>query len=268
MSEHPIDEKNVTIPFTARLMAHYRAQERKRDQPLIIDPFAERLAGDLSKYFKNHIRYSQIDYPLVRSYYIEHNLLIPWCKTHMKSQIVLLGSGLDTRAYRIKALEEHNHVLFEIDFESINSYKSEILQEEQPYCKVIRISSNLQDLQWVEKLHEHDFSDTLPTFWILEGIIYYMNKSSAMSILSKSSELSIQNSQIFVDMCIPVYAEIQVGPFSKHFKWGLEKEEVPRFFRRVNWNISCEWADNYDQGRDVGQKGLIFIQGKPVLTPD
>ena len=47
-----MDEKKDAIPFTARLMAHYRAQESKRKDALIIDPFAERLAGDLQFYIK------------------------------------------------------------------------------------------------------------------------------------------------------------------------------------------------------------------------
>ena len=49
-----LDDENTAIPFTARLMAYYRAQENKNDHPLIIDPYAERFAGDLTSYVDKH----------------------------------------------------------------------------------------------------------------------------------------------------------------------------------------------------------------------
>ncbi|MFB0561134.1 MAG: class I SAM-dependent methyltransferase [Candidatus Lokiarchaeia archaeon] len=256
-----LDDKNVAVPFTARLMAHYRAIESKSDHPLIVDPFAERLAGDLTSYFDNHRRYTEMDYPLVRSYYIEKNLLTPWCNTIAKSQIVLLGAGLDTRAYRFKPLQTNTHTIFEVDFPIMNRYKEEILQDEQPLCGLLRVSADLSDLDWVSHLIKSGFSSDTPTFWVLEGLAYYMEQEAVASLLAKAAEISSENSQIFVDICVPILAEVQVSPFTKYFKWGLDKEAAPSFFARAGWNVSCYWADDYDQGRDVGQKGLIFVHG-------
>ena len=56
------------IPFTARLMAYYRAQESKKDAPLFTDPFAESLAGDLTSYFKKDESFMINNYPLIRTY--------------------------------------------------------------------------------------------------------------------------------------------------------------------------------------------------------
>ncbi len=44
--EDKLVSEGSEVPFTARLLAHYRALESKGDSPLLIDPFAERLAGD------------------------------------------------------------------------------------------------------------------------------------------------------------------------------------------------------------------------------
>jgi methyltransferase (TIGR00027 family) len=119
--------ENTEITFTARLMAYYRAQECKHSHPLIVDPFAERLAGDLSAYLNKHKRYTEMDYALVRASYLENNLLTPWCKAQRNSQIVLLGAGLDTRAYRFEPLQTNTHTIFEIDFPSVICYKEELL---------------------------------------------------------------------------------------------------------------------------------------------
>ncbi|TFG11139.1 hypothetical protein EU537_13185, partial [Candidatus Thorarchaeota archaeon] len=70
------DIQRHPVPFTARLTAYHRAQETERSEPLLVDPFAERLAGDLTSYEQDH-RYTtrRGNYPIIRSYYIEEELL-------------------------------------------------------------------------------------------------------------------------------------------------------------------------------------------------
>ncbi len=268
-NKQSMDNKSASIPFTSRLMAYYRAQEYKRDNPLIIDPFAEKLAGDLSSYLKEHIRYSEMDYPIVRSYYIEENLLKPWCDAHSKSQIVLLGAGLDTRAYRFTPIQKNLHKLFEIDLPIVIHYKEKILQDKQPLCDLIRISADISEPKWSSILLNSGFSSNTPTFWVLEGLVYYMEQEKIVTLLSKTAEISAQNSQIFVDIMhqsrwIPnriIRNELLKDSFSKHFKWGLDVKNVPSFFAKVGWNVSCSFADDYDQGRNVGQRVMIFVHG-------
>jgi len=253
------------IPFTARLMAYYRAQESESKDGLIIDPYAKHLAGDLTEYFKDHGRYSKIDYGIVRSYYIEENLLKPWCFERNESQIVLLGAGLDTRAYRFTPLSKNLHTLFEIDLPELMEYKKEILKKEKPLCSLIRISENLSNINWIDKLVQYGYKKDIPTFWVLEGVMYYLEKHEASLILQKISKISSKKSQIFTDLCVPVYAEVKFGPFSKHFKWGIKKEATANYFKENGWKVSVDWADNHDLGRDVGQKGLFFICGEKLF---
>ncbi len=257
------DDENTDVPFTARLMAYYRTQELKNDSPLIIDPYAEQLAGDMISYSNKHkFVVARGDYPLVRSYYIERNLLTPWCNTNKKSQIVILGAGLDTRAYRFKPLQTNTHTIFEVDFDTVNQYKAEILHNDQPLCTLVRISTDISDLTWTSQLIESGFSSNTPTFWILEGLVYYLEQDLVVSLLKKIAEISTEESQIFTDICVPALAELVFGPFTRYFKWGLDKKAVPSFFTTAGWNVSCSFADDHDQGRDVGQRGLIFVHGE------
>jgi methyltransferase (TIGR00027 family) len=257
------------LPFTARLMAYYRALEYKREKPLILDPFAERLTGDLTSYLNEHIRFSEMDYPIVRSYYIEENLLTPWCKNNNRSQIILLGAGLDTRAYRFKPLQKNVHTIFEIDFPVVNRYKDEILKDQIPYCEIIRLYTDLSKVNWSFDLIKRGFSKDTPTFWVLEGLAYYMEKEAFASLLTEAKEISTENSQIFVDIMhasrwvpFPYTSDIEfTDPYSRHLKWGLNIQEVSAFFAKTGWTVTCAFADDFDQGRNVGQKGMIFIHG-------
>jgi len=268
------NELKLDLPFTARLMAYYRALESKRDKPLIIDPFAEHLAGDLSSYLNDHIRFSEMDYPIVRSFYIDENLLKPWCKTQKESQIVLLGGGLDTRVYRFKPLQKNIHIIFEIDFPNVIYYKEEILKDEKPFCGLVRLSADLSNHKWISFLLKCGFSKNIPTFWVLEGLAYYIERQDFTSLLLKIAEISAKTSQIFIDIMqlsrwysFPYTSNGVVGdPFSRHFKWGLDIKFVQSFLAKVGWNVSCSFADNHDQGRDVGQKAMIFIHGERAST--
>ncbi|MFX0123356.1 MAG: class I SAM-dependent methyltransferase [Candidatus Hodarchaeota archaeon] len=263
-----INDENVAVPFTSRLMAYYRSQEYKCDSPLIKDPFAERLAGDLDEFANKHKFIVQRgDYPLVRSYFIENNLLSTWCNKNEESQIVLLGVGLDTRAYRLDVLKTNKHTIFELDYSTIIKYKEMVLKDEEPLCDLVRVSEDLSNPDWDLSLIENGFSTNIPSFWILEGLVYYMEQESVVSLLQKAARISTETSQIFVDICVPVLAELVFGPFTPYFKWGLEKKAVPSFFASSGWKVSCSFADDHDKGRDVGQRGLIFVSGvrNPVL---
>lgn len=251
-----------SLPFTARLMAHYRALENKRDSPLFVDPFAEQLAGDLSSYFGKYVRHSyQSDYPIARTYYIDQELLVPWCKKEKKSQVVILGAGLDARAYRLKSLGTDDHSVYEVDFPVIIQYKEKTLKEETPVCPLIRIAGDLSNPEWAFRLIEGGFSSELPTFWILEGVLYYLEKGVAAAVLKSMADMSQYDSQLFADVCVPALSEARFGPFLMHFKWGIDISSIASFFSPLGWNVKVSWADDHDQGRDVGQRANMFVHG-------
>jgi len=253
-----IDADEHAVPFTARLIAYYRAQESKRENPLIVDPFAKRLAGDLQSYTMDHKRtVGSGDYAIVRAHYVDNRLDESWSEN---LQIVIIGAGLDTRAYRLKSLKERN-TLFEIDFPIINKYKEKILKDEIPFCNVIRISLDFSTKNWMEDLRKAGFDTNLDTFWILEGFAYYLEKETISSILTQIAGIKANENRLFVDLCVPALAELEYGPFARHFKWGLQIEDVHAFFAATGWDVACSYADDFDHGRDVGQRGLLFIDG-------
>lgn len=253
-----IDAYKHAIPFTARLIAYYRAQESKRENPLIMDPYAERLAGDLQTYTKEHKRtVGSGDYSIIRTHYVDNRLAESWSEF---MQIVILGAGLDTRAYRHSSLEGDNFC-FEIDFPIINEYKEEILKNEVPRCRVIRLSVDFTTTTWMDDLRKAGFNTDFDTYWILEGFAYYLDKETISSILTEIAGIESEENRIFVDLCVPGLADMEYGPFARHFKWGLLKEDIPAFFAASGWEVTCTYADDFDHGRDVGQRGLIFVDG-------
>jgi len=250
------------VPFTARLNAYYRAVESTCESPLFVDPFAEQLAGDLTDYFEKHPRFTDMGgSQIARSFYIEHDLLTPWCASHDTSQIVLLGAGLDTRAYRFAPLAQHSHTVIELDLPIIIKYKERILQHERPLCNLVRLSSDLSEPYWVKELQQREFFKDVPTIWILEGVVYYLEQKHVHSLLKTLAEICPEESQIFVDVCVPALADLRWGPFTDYFKWGIPRDDVSPFFMSSGWRVTSSFLDDHAHGKDVGQRGLILVHG-------
>ena len=265
--EPELDDENAAVSFTAQLNAYFRAEESKTTNPLLIDPLAERLAGDMSEYFKKHKRVAGMGgSSIVRSYYIETELLTPWCSAHKKSQIVFLGAGLDTRAYRFRPVQKGSHTIFELDLPLIIRYKEKVLHSEEPLCSLVRVPADLSDSTWTSKLMKSGFSPETPSFWVLGGLAYYIEWKKVVSLLQKLAEMSTANSQLFVDVCVPALADLRWGPYTYHFKWGISKDEVSSFFASTGWQVSSSFIDNHSHGRDVGQKGIIFVHGEKTTA--
>jgi methyltransferase (TIGR00027 family) len=215
-----------------------------------------------------------VDYPIVRSCYIEEELLSPWCSIHQKSQIVLLGAGFDTRAYRFKPFKTNSHIIFEIDFPIVIQNKEKILKNKNPLCDLRRLSADLTDSEWASPLFTKGFSSNIPTFWVLEGLVYYMEPNEVSHLLTKAADISEKDSQIFVDIINNSlgdslsYSQKTTSSdlSSKSQKWGLNHRDITSFFAPTGWNVSFSFVDDQDQNQDIEHRGMIFIHGVKETT--
>ncbi|RLN19679.1 hypothetical protein C2845_PM02G46380 [Panicum miliaceum] len=106
-------------------------------------------------------------------------------------QVVILGAGMDARAYRLNCLKEC--MVFELDFPELLEMKSDLLHEAMSSANhqkltlmaksLNRIPANIQDGDWVTKLQSCGYVPERNTIWVLEGIIYYLHHADAMQVL-------------------------------------------------------------------------------------
>nr|DAD40726.1 TPA_asm: hypothetical protein HUJ06_015049 [Nelumbo nucifera] len=94
-----------------------------------------------------------------------------------EAQVVLLGAGMDARAYRLTCLKESN--VFEVDFPKLLQVKASLLQaatgssNENQQSKMMaktltRVAADIRDDDWFEKLQRSGFMPEKNTIWILE----------------------------------------------------------------------------------------------------
>ena len=120
-------------------------------------------------------------------------------------QLLLLGSGYDTRFFRLSSIQDNSVKTFEIDLpETISEKKRCLLAKlgSLPHgLSLISLDLNLDNLN---RIFEYGFDSKLPTIYLWQGVSYYLNKESVSNILDYIREQMSPNSVFVFDCCSPL----------------------------------------------------------------
>ena len=171
--------KDVT--GTAFVVAEFRARENAELHPLYLDPIvpiflddrtkraADRIAAGFAA-AENNVR--------LRTRYLDDRLdeqLADGCR-----QVVILGSGLDTRGVRKRA---EGVAYFEIDDSNTLSFKRTRLAERGIDAPIRFIAGNYVASGVVPMLKANGFDCDLPSFFIWEGNTMYLTEADVTKVL-------------------------------------------------------------------------------------
>ena len=110
-------------------------------------------------------------------------------------QAVILASGLDTRAYRMRWPE--GTTVFEIDQPEVIEFKTRVLADlgATPSADRRTVAVDLRD-EWPKALRDSGFDPTQRTAWIAEGLLIYLPPDAQDRLLDNISALSAAGSRL------------------------------------------------------------------------
>jgi methyltransferase (TIGR00027 family) len=110
-------------------------------------------------------------------------------------QIVLLGAGLDTRAFRLDW--PSGSVVFEVDREGVLAFKHSVLDGLSAAAKAARVPIPI-DLRadWVRALTDAGFDAAAPSVWLAEGLLFYLPVSAETHLIDTVDRLSSSGSAL------------------------------------------------------------------------
>ena len=205
----------TSVGTTAVMVAAARATESDRPDPLIRDPYAKLLvtnAGtgiweamlDDSMVAKvesadpetaaivHHMR----SYQAVRTHFFD--AYFATAVTDGIRQVVILASGLDSRAYRLDW--PAGTTLYEIDQPKVLAYKSATLAAHGVTPSVERREVPIDLRQdWPTALRGEGFDPDVPTAWLAEGLLMYLPAEAQDRLFDQITELSAPDSRIAVE---------------------------------------------------------------------
>ncbi|MBP2704197.1 class I SAM-dependent methyltransferase [Microbispora sp. RL4-1S] len=174
-------------------------------------------------------------------------------------QVVLLGAGMDSRAFRMDWPAGTR--LFEIDTAEPLGFKASVLRQERavPRCERITVPVDLRE-DWPGALAAAGHDPAQPTVWIAEGLLVYLPEDAVQSLLEQVGALSAAGSRMGLTLASRGVVErfrADAAPASPASMWVSEMPEDP-----VGWLDGLGWEAETFTLRERAE-----AYGRPVLNP-
>jgi methyltransferase (TIGR00027 family) len=234
----------TSVGSTAVMVAAARAKETAQADPLIRDPYAKLLvagagagvwASMLDDEFIAKVAAEDAEAAAV----FEHMSNYQAVRTHFFDeffaaataagirQVVILASGLDSRAYRLDW--PAGTAVYELDQPMVLEYKSSRLAEHdvQPTAQLRHVAIDLRQ-DWPNALRQAGFDASVPTAWLAEGLLMYLPGDAQDRLFELVTGLSAAGSRIAIET-VGVQAEERREQMRARFaalreKFGMEDQ--------------------------------------------
>jgi methyltransferase (TIGR00027 family) len=158
-------------------------------------------------------------------------------------QLVILGAGLDSRAWRMDCLK--NTLVFEVDYPPSQAWKRE---RSEP------IAYKAKDVRFVAMDFEHDvlapllqsagFDAHKSTFWLWEGVTMYLRAADVSANLKAVAALSAPGSRIALTYLRKKRGRIPRGLFlallGEPVRSAFESVEMMELARSHSWRLASD----------------------------
>jgi methyltransferase (TIGR00027 family) len=217
-----MENTKEAVAATGLLVAAMRAEESLRGDALFHDPFAERLAGDDGRRLlaEANLQTGQASAPIVVRTKLYDDALLRLDP----SQTVILAAGMDARSYRLPWRE--GATVFEVDQPHVMAVKDERLAGEKPRCRRPAVGVDLAE-GWPKMLQAQRFNATVPTVWLIEGLLQYLHAPAVEQLFARVDALSACGSLLLYDV---VGTALLEAPLSAATLAYMEKLGAPWVF--------------------------------------
>jgi methyltransferase (TIGR00027 family) len=239
------------VSETALGAAEMRAAESVRPDRLIDDPYAEAFVAAAPPLFADipsladeaelaALIVASVTGVAVRTRYFD-DFLLSACATGCR-QVVLLGAGLDTRAFRLDWPDGVR--VFELDLPALFEFKERVLDEQGavPACAREVIAVDFRD-DWSTRLTAVGFDAASLSVWVAEGLLVYLSHEDSVRLLTTVGELSTNDSQLSfdyeaIDQSMPDQGRVMAGMEEVASMWhGGLNQRPEEWLREHHWEV-------------------------------
>jgi methyltransferase (TIGR00027 family) len=244
------------VSDTAAWVAMYRAAESNRPGALFHDPYARRLAGERGEQSAHAMR-SQDKYSwafVART--VLFDSLIRERLANGVDMIINLAAGLDARPYRMDVPSSLRWV--EVDLPDMIRYKESVLRNDNPRCRLERVTCDLADGESRRALFNRLGAESTKALVLSEGLLIYMDSGEAARM---ADDLSAQRG--FRWWVFDITSPPLVKMMQKEVGATLERANAPYKF----FPIEGPWFFEPHGWRVVEVRGTLKSAAKLLKLP-
>jgi methyltransferase (TIGR00027 family) len=196
VAENPQPVPLEGVGGTGLTIAGIRAAETERADRLFADPLAGAFvaaAGSPPPQATSRQAAALRFWVVARTVFLDE-LILDACAAGCR-QVVLLGAGFDTRAFRLSWPPGVR--CFELDTRDVLDVKEQVLsaQHAAPGCERITVPGDLRD-DWPGALRAAGLRPDEPTAWVAEGLLVYLTPEDVDQLLDRVTSLSAPASRL------------------------------------------------------------------------
>jgi methyltransferase (TIGR00027 family) len=133
-----------------------------------------------------------VDHAVLRTHAIDSHLVA--ALRAGVEQVVILGAGLDTRAWRIGALKDS--IVFEVDHPSTQRYKRSRVAKKIPPTDIRYVAVDFETQRFSDALKHAGFCHSARSMWIWEGVTMYLPMGAIHDVIDQVRSLTSAGSTI------------------------------------------------------------------------
>jgi methyltransferase (TIGR00027 family) len=228
------------VSDTALWVAVYRAEETERKDALFHDPYARRLAGprgfELIEAMPKGRTYawSMVARTVLFDRYIADRL------SRGTDVVLNLAAGLDARPYRMASLPR-NLTWVEVDLPDMIEYKTAVLKDETPACKLERLAADLSNPETRRKVFADVGARGKDVLVLTEGLLVYLAPDQVASLADDLAAVPSMRSWI-TDLASPGLLKLMRKTWGKTVQeanapFRFAPEEGPAYFEKHGWHV-------------------------------
>ena len=178
-------------------------------------------------------------------------------------QVVLLGAGLDTRAFRLGW--PRGCRIFELDQPDVLAFKQDVLDDvgARPGVARMTVAVDLCD-DWAELVGEAGFDPASPAVWLAEGLFLYLPADAERRLVETVGRLAVPGSACVFEAKFwhetpavrsgPVYrsAREQIGVDLTTLFDAEPRPDSAGVFRSLGWSTSVRTPFEFSAELDAG----------------
>ena len=242
MSEQKSVSETAETTALMRAVACYETDVRIKGKDYLAYLFLapERIRKLTSELYRNAVkdaaRNGLYEYVIARTAYFD-DLFVNAIFMNVP-QIVLLGAGYDTRAYRYGNLPGETKV-FEVDAPFTQNRKTEILKTSGvSYDKVVFVSADFEKDDLFGSLIKNGYSPSRKTLYIWEGLTMYLTPESVDATLSAIVSNSAAQSVLSFDYVnMHIDDESVIIRKDEVVRFGMSPSAIEEYIRSLGYHV-------------------------------